>query len=239
MATVNITLGEYVDSVLSQLRNNAGVTNTLGQGPSAAIRNFMIGWAHVEGGSQTNACHFNILNTMQDESGAVQCQGTLPGIKAYPDAATGEKAQVDALQNGNYKSLLHALTTNDEGNLGLATNSGFAHQMAGNVAGDLSVWVSGKRSPLAQSYILSILESAGVSNPSIQGGNQNGGTGATQAEIDGWAATVIGVGATGGGSSISGQQVVKIAGGALMILAGVALLIKSLGAGAVQKVIGK
>lgn len=230
--TVNITLGEFVDSVLTQIRNNAGQTNTLGAGPSQNIRNFMLAWAHVEGGSQTNACSFNILNTMQDEEGASQCSGTIPGIKAYPDAETGEKAQVDALQNGNYKSLLHALVTNDETNLGFTRRNGpsFGHVMAGNIAGDLSVWVSGKRAPLAQHYILSIMQSAGISSAEIEGGTTTGGSAVSQDQIDKWASTVIGTGTTGdSGPSISGAEIVKIGGGSLMVLAGVALGIKAVG----------
>lgn len=195
--TVNITLEQYMQSILTQLRNNAGVSNAFGAGPSQNIINFMIAWGRQEGGSQTNACHFNVLNTMQDESGATQCPGTLPGIKSYPDSATGEKGQIDALQNGNYKSLLQALVNNDELNLGFTQRGApsFAHQMSNAIASDLSVWVHGTRNVIgAQSYILAIMQNAGISNAVIEGGTAQGGKGATQTEITTWGQTVIGQG---------------------------------------------
>lgn len=263
--TVDITLKEYVDSVLNQIRNDAGVTNVLGQTYSKNIENFLISWAHHEGGSQTNKCSFNILNTMQDETGAVQCPGTLPGIKAYPDSATGEKATLDALKNGHYSSLLHALANNDEGNLGFYQPAsapferGSQGPMAANIAGDLSVWVSGKRSPIQQAYILAIMQGAGISGAYIQGGNVNGGSGTPQATIDKWGATVIGQGtvtdnnpldslgaAFSNVNSFFGElqsffsnpiRLVKIVLGALLLITGIVLLIKELVPGPVKQAV--
>lgn len=242
---VDISLKDFCTSVITQLRNNAGQTNALGAGPSAKIVDFMISWAHHEGGSQTNSCAFNVLNTMQAEPGSVQCSGTLPGIQSYPDPATGEKAQVDALQNGRYPSLLHALTTNDEGNLGFSA----PFTMASDIAGDLTMWVSGKRSPVATSYILAIMSGAGISNAAVSGGNANGGAGASQATIDGWGATVIGQGTatdnnpldalTQGLSGLNTfftnvnslfsnpTRIIKIAGGATLVIVGLVLLVKA------------
>jgi surface antigen len=242
---VDITLKDFCTSVITQLRNNAGQTNALGAGPSNNIVNFLVSWAHHEGGSQTNACQFNVLNTMQSEPGSTQCSGTLPGIQSYPDAATGEKAQIDALQNGLYPSLLHALTTNDEGNLGFTA----PFTMANDIAGDLSMWVSGKRSPIQTSYILAIMSGAGISNANVSGGNANGGAGAGQATIDSWGSTVIGQGTvnqpqnpldalTQGLSGLNTfftnvnslfsnpTRIIKIVGGSVLVITGLVLLVK-------------
>lgn len=251
-ATTDITLGEWCDATLDQLRNSQSVSNLLGAQPSQNIKNFMVAWAHVEGGSQTNKCAFNCLNTMQDEKGAVQCPGTLPGIKSYPDSQTGTNAVLDALANGNYGALLNAFVTNDEKNLGFSGN-----QMATNVAQDLSVWVSGRRNPIQASYIYKIMASAGISNASINGANIDSGLpGASQAQIDKWRATVIGQGAApqdqapmfqnplGDGmnnffSQLSSffsdpVRLIKIVGGAALVIAGLVLLVRSLAPGGIS-----
>src|SRR6185312_9471099 len=152
-----LILRAFVDQTLADLRGGAF-------GSSQNIDNFFISWAHHVGGGVTNDAKFNPLNTIQLEPGSTQAAGQLPGIQSYPDGATGIKATVDALQNGNYPSLIHALATNDETNLGFTARGApsFAHQMASNVAGDLSVWVSGRRSPLAEDYILAIMSGAGI-----------------------------------------------------------------------------
>lgn len=245
-----LILRAFVDQTLADLRGGAF-------GSSQNIDNFFISWAHHEGGGVTNDAKFNPLNTMQTEPGSTQAAGLLPGIQAYPDGATGIKATVDALQNGNYPSLVHALATNDETNLGFTARGApsFAHQMASNVAGDLSVWVSGRRSPLAEDYILAIMSGAGISNASVQGGTRNGPTGTPQATIDSWANVSLGEdtnGITVGGATsnvLSGLEninqffgqlsgffsdptrLVKIIGGAALIIGGLALLIKSLAPG--------
>ena len=244
--TVNITLSEFVTSVLNQLRNNAGQTNALGQAPSQNIINFVVSWAHHEGGSQTNDATFNPLNTMQQEAGSTQAAGLLPGIQAYPDSATGEKGTIDALQNGLYGALLHALTTNDEGGLGFTA----PFTMAANIAADLSVWVSGRRSPVQAAYCLAIMQGAGISNANVPGGNMNGGPGASAAAIKAAGDTVIGQGIvasnnpldalTSSLSSLSAffgnlnnllqnpTAIIKVLGGAAMIITGLVLGIKSI-----------
>lgn len=224
-STVNITLKEFITSVVNQLRNSAGQTNTLGQGPSNNIINFMISWAHQEGGSQTNACKFNIMNTMQEEAGSIQCQGAMPGIQSYQDSTTGEKALTDALSNGSYPSLLNALSTNDENNLGFN-----GHNIASNIAGDLSMWSTGKRSPINQQYVSSI-----VSNSHKD-----------QSQIDQWGNAVIGTGTATDNNPLDalnsigqffGQlgnffsnptRIIKILLGAVLLIAGLYLMIKEL-----------
>lgn len=248
--TQPIILRAFVDSVLSDLRGDFN-------SPQEVV-NFMISWCHHEGGSVTNKCSFNCLNTMQDESGAKQCPNTLPGIKAYPDGSTGIKATVDALKNGNYPSLLNALSTGDLINLGFTRRGSpsFANEMAGNVAGDMAVWLSGSRNLTnqAQQYIIAIMQGAGISNASIQGGTISGGNGTSQSVIDGWGNAVIGQDTTGvtvGGTiqnvqndlagalsgvnnfftMISGffsnpMRIVKIVLGVILLIIGLVLLVK-------------
>lgn len=244
----DITLGQWCDATLDQLRSSQGISNLLGAQPSQNVKNFMVAWSHVEGGSQTNACHFNPLNTMQDENGASQCQGAMPGIKAYPDSQTGTNATLDALANGNYGALLNALVTNDEANLGF-----LGHPMAQNVAEDLSVWVAGRRNPIKSAYIFNIMADAGISHASISGVKTVSGIpGAQQDQINSWRDVVIGQGAapqdaaptfqnplgdlSGLNNFFSALQnffsnpvrLIKILGGAAIVIAGIVLLIKSL-----------
>jgi hypothetical protein len=248
VAASDITLGQWADATIDQLRNSQSISNLLGAQPSQNIKNFFVAWAHVEGGSQTNQCHFNPLNTMQEEQGATQCSGAMPGIKAYPDSQTGTNATLDALANGNYGALLNALVTNDEANLGF-----LGHPMAQNVAEDLSVWVAGRRNPIKASYIFNIMADAGISHASISGVKTVSGIpGAQQDQINSWRNVVIGQGAAPQDSvppfqnplgDLSGLnnffsalqtffsnpvRLIKILGGAVMIIAGLVLLVRSL-----------
>lgn len=237
-----ITLRAFIDQAINDLKMKVNGGTGLFQVGSQKIIDFVTAWAHVEGGGVTNACSFNILNTMQAETGSVQCPGTLPGIQQYPDDATGIKALVDALTNGRYPNIVHAITTNDENNLGFNQ-----HPMANNIAQELSMWVSGSRLPLQQSYILSIMESAGIGGAFITGGMANGGNPATQSQIDSWANQSLGpdtsgitVGGAGGNltavntffSQLSGffsnpVRLIKIIGGATLVIVGLVLLVKS------------
>src|SRR6266699_1411288 len=114
---------------------------------------FVVAWGSQEGGGLTNSCSYNMLNTMQGGYGGQNCTGI--GIKAYPNLQSGVAANTAAIKNGNYPSLLHAMQTNDLCGLGLCNG-----QMAPNVAGDMSVWLSGNRSPVAHDYIGKILNIA-------------------------------------------------------------------------------
>lgn len=168
---VPLTLGHFCQELALNLAGNFTYT------PTKNIIAFLISWAHWEGGGTTNACKWNILNTMQDESGATQCPNTLPGIKSYPDPATGLKAQQDALQNGRYKHIVQAITANDERALGFLADqsTGFAHRMSNAIAQEMSVWLNGRASPLAEDYCLRIMQGAGINHPSVEGGTKSGG----------------------------------------------------------------
>lgn len=251
---VPLTRGHFINEVLLNLAGNFGYT------PSANITNFMISWTHLVNGSFSNACAFNLLNTTQDETGAAQCSNGLPGVKSYPDAGTGLKAMVDALQSGHYPNLVHALTTNDEINLGFTRRGApsFANMMANNIAQELSFWSTGKRIPLAQNYILQIMSGAGISNASIEGGTANGGPANGPGkwgddQMPGSASDVQPPGNPVDPNSIQGlvnslsnlntffgqlskifsnpAAIVKVLGGALLVVAGIVLGIKSLAPG--------
>lgn len=257
---VPLTRGHFINEVLLNLAGNFGYT------PSLNITNFMISWTHLVGGSFSNACAFNLLNATQDEPGAKQCADGLPGVKSYPDAATGLKAMVDALQSGHYPNLVHALTTNDETNLGFTRRGApsFANMMANNIAQELSFWATGKRTPLAQNYILKIMAGAGISNASIEGGTANGGPASGPGkwgddQMPGLASDVQPPGNPVDPNSIQGLvnglsnlnnffgnlnalftdpvRLVKIIGGAALVIGGLALLVRSFTPG-VSKFIG-
>jgi hypothetical protein len=227
----NVTLKEFMTSVLQQLMNNNGIAGN----PGTPVIDFMISWAHSEGGSVTNDAHFNPLNTMQEEQGSVDfaTQQPGPGVQAYPDATTGEKATLDALNNGHYKNLVHALATGDEQGLGLSKRGAptFAFMMNGNIAQELSLW-SGHGGDIiaAQQYIVGILQGAGISNASIQGGRIVGGPGQSKETIDTWGGAILGQSATGTGnntSSWTSNDLIKVGLGILMLLIGSALFIKA------------
>lgn len=140
--------------------------------PSENTIKFVMAWEIAESGTSLwPPCMNNPLNTTQGGIGkTTDCNKV--GVKNYNDFtyAVGsggpEKQGLDAtkaaITNGLYPSLLHALQTNDENNLGFNGNP-----MAGNIAGDLSVWSTGKRTR-NDSYINNILKLAGQKSlPSI------------------------------------------------------------------------
>src|SRR5258706_6315362 len=141
----NLLINQFAVQFLHSIGNN---------NPSDKTIAFVAAWATQEGGGTTNTCSYNFLNTMQTAPGSSSC--TNIGIQSYPNMQTGVQANAAALKNGSYPSLLHALQTNDLGNLGLSNSS-----MASNVAGDLSVWLSGSRT-ISTDYISKILTLAGI-----------------------------------------------------------------------------
>lgn len=227
----DVSLKEFMKSVLQQLMNNQGVAGT----PSQPVLNFMISWAHSEGGSVTNEAHFNPLNTKRVEPGSVDFSTDQPGdgVQSYPDATTGEKGTLDALNNGLYKNLVRALANGEEENLGLKRRGSpfFSFMMSADIAKELSVW-SGHGGDIlaAQQYLINILQGAGVSNASIQGGRVSGGVGTNQETIDTWGGTIIGQSATGAGNNTgvwTTNDAIKLGIGILMLLIGSALFIKA------------
>jgi hypothetical protein len=139
----------YVIGVLSQLGNWS---------PSANTINFVLAWGAHESGNGALGCNYNLLNVAGQNQGEPNACGACNSIPVnhYCSLADGIRATALRLQSGLYSSIAHALATNDENNLGFN-----GHPIANNVAGDLSVWVSGRRSPIAWSYVDAILLIAG------------------------------------------------------------------------------
>lgn len=70
---------------------------------TTANMNALAAWQAAEGGSSKN----NPLNTTQPAPGATNYNSV--GVKNYPDAATGIRATVQTLLNGNYNGIVAAL----------------------------------------------------------------------------------------------------------------------------------
>jgi hypothetical protein len=209
-----ITRQQWATSLLMALGNNS---------PSPATVSFVVGWATEEGGATNNSCRYNFLNTTQPYNGSTNC--TAIGVQSYNSVNDSIAATAMTLKNGNYPSLLNALATNDERNLGMVAGV----PMAGNVAGDLTVWVHGSRSPIATGYIQGILSAAGNGNNavvSVQDQNPDN----SQAQ---------GIANTLGNTTLNPMTLAKGVIGFIMMLVGLALLVKALTPQGVQQAIGK
>lgn len=145
---------------------------TLGNpNPSANTIQFVQAWEIQESGSgNVVGCENNPLNTCQETIGSKPCNAGHGCVQAYGDYANqyvgkgggeaeGLHATAQALSNGLYPSLVHALRTNDENNLGFN-----GHTLAPNIASDLSVWSTGTRTPVNMAYVDAILKLAGEKN---------------------------------------------------------------------------
>lgn len=139
----------YVIAVLSQLGNFSPSQNTI---------NFVLAWGAHESGNGALGCNYNLLNVAghnPGEPGACGACNSIP-VNHYCSLTDGIRATALRLQSGLYSSVAHALATNDENNLGF-----HGHPIATNIAGDLSVWVSGRRNPIDWAYVNAILLIAG------------------------------------------------------------------------------
>jgi hypothetical protein len=158
--------------------------------PAPNIVDFVVAWGRAEGGGgtgiqgSTNNCYGNFLNTCQAMPGSFHCAG--PCVQSYRSNNDGIYANATALRNGNYPSLLHALQVNDSNALGYN-----GHKMSADIAGDLSVWVSGNRTGNL-GYAAKIAGSAGAQASTD---TTSGGKGGTQ--------PVSSTGSTQGSSSSS------------------------------------
>ena len=191
---------------------------TLGNAsPSANTIKFVQAWEiHESGSGASIGCDNNPLNTCQETIGSTPCNPGSGCVQSYDDTKNqyvgqgggyreGLNATAQALNNGLYPSLLHALRFNDENNLGF--NGGL---IAPNVASDLSVWGTGQRTPINYTYVNAIVQLAGqASLPSGGDLGQVGPGGNPVAAID-W------------------NRVAKAGIGTIVLLAGVSLLIKTL-----------
>lgn len=216
MAT--LTMAEWSRAFCRTLGNMA---------PSDLIVSFIVAWGRKEGGGgssivgSTNRCNGNMLNTCQLMAGSVHCSSVSSGgcVQSYRNVNDGIMANALALKNGRYPSLLHALETNDENNLGF-----HGHKMAHNIAGDLSVWVSGSRTANL-GYAASVAAMANAQGPDTSKDTTTGGNGNmpnTGTPLD-WITNLLGSGTI---SWINNPiRIVKLVVGVLLIGVSLFLLI--------------
>ena len=132
------TRQQFCVSLLNAIGNN---------NPTQPVVNFMIGWSLEESGHNlSNAARYNLWNTTQRSTGSTGYNSV--GVQNYASYAQGIQANASTLNNGLYPNLVSALRTNNTAALGLSGG-----QISGSVAGDLSVWVNGRRNPIAQQYV--------------------------------------------------------------------------------------
>lgn len=212
------------------------------------VHNFMIGWAQQEGGGITNGAKYNPLNCGYPEPGSTQFNNS--GVQIYKAPIDGINATVSNLQEEPYSALMHALTTGDLINLGFTARNApsFSNMMSANVARGLTMWVSGTTDIVAhQDYILAVMHNAGISNPTVEGGNRQGSqAGQSQSDIDAYGNKSLGQDTsgitTGGvvqnavnnvtnplGNIFSGwtqNDFLKVIGGAFLIIIAAALFMR-------------
>jgi surface antigen len=139
------TRQQFCVSLLHALGNN---------NPTQPVVNFMIGWSLEESGHNlTNAARYNLWNTTQRALGSTFFNTLSPGVgvQNYVSFSQGITANASTLNNGLYPNLIRALQTNNANALGLTGG-----QISGAIAGDLSVWVNGRRTPIATQYVQAI-----------------------------------------------------------------------------------
>lgn len=141
---MSYTRGQFCKDILVALGNPL---------PNQCTQNFMIAWTLEESGHDlSHIASYNLMNTTQRMTGSTSFNQV--GVQNYKTYADGITATKNTLLNGLYPNLSHALASNDCNNLGITGS------MSSGVAGDLSVWVNGQRSPVATSYISAITQIA-------------------------------------------------------------------------------
>jgi len=134
---MSFTRGQFCRDLLAAIGN---------VNPAQGTIDFMIGWSVEESGhSLSNMASYNLWNTTLPMPGSTTYN--FANVQNYTSYQEGILANSLTLRNGLYPSLVRALQMNDTNALGMTGN------MAPAIAGDLSVWVSGQRSPIAQGYI--------------------------------------------------------------------------------------
>jgi hypothetical protein len=147
--------------------------------PSPNAIKFVQAWEiHESGSGASIGCDHNPLNIAGPPNGQPFCNclqsqggscvfGVLQFQQGNDNGYTeGLQATAQRLQAGNYPNVSTALLSNNE------TALGFTGHMSTEVQGDLSVWVSGKRSPIAIDYVNAILKLIG--QPTLPAGGDIG-----------------------------------------------------------------
>ena len=215
------TRGQFAQAVCNELAKP-------GQPGNGSVA-FFTGWSAAEMSvGESKIATYNCLNMENGQDIAIYNPTVVNGngIVAFKHFSDGVAATASRIGNSSYYGPIVA---------GVKNNTLNPRELSSDtsVLKALGVWVNGPNGgPASQSYVNNIIGGSGntdalygvagdttISNQDAQG-NQLPGPQA--------------------GSSYTGpsaQQIVKIAGGALLVLAGVALLIKSLAPGAVAKVL--
>jgi hypothetical protein len=100
---------EYHAAMATLKDFSVALLDTLGLEPTKNRIISIVAFAAIEGGHWANTARFNPMNTMKDAPGAVQAQGLLNGIKAYPDWPTGIKATAATIAQKNMLPIAAAL----------------------------------------------------------------------------------------------------------------------------------
>lgn len=139
---MSYTRGQFCTDLLKAIGNHC---------PEQEIINFMLGWSIEESGhSLSRMAAYNLWNTTLEMPGSTRFNDV--GVQNYFSYQQGIQANANTLQNGLYASLLKALAENDVNALGVTGIT-----MSAAVQGDLSMWVHGRRDPVAASYIQTIV----------------------------------------------------------------------------------
>lgn len=214
----------FAKSILSAIGNN---------NPKPNLVKFLVGWMTAESGNEDQfvqrGAQFNPLNTTLSLPGSSNFNAI--GVKNYQSQTDGIWATRTTLMNGHYSSLVKALQANDENSLGFNR-----HAMTAAIAGDLTVWVSGKRSPVDKTYIHNIMQVAGVATTDVQ---DQPGAGVNAAPDPLAALNSIGTFFTSLDNFFNQGgwiRLAKIGAGAGIVLFGLILLIQNLVPGEVKQV---
>lgn len=128
---------QWARDFLSALGNN---------NPLPLLVAFVWAWEEEESGANDiTPAAYNPLNTTQTMKGSTNFNDA--GVQNFLSYADGITANMSVLKNGLYPNILEALQNNDASPLQLPS-----------VAGDLSMWATGNRSPVDESYVSSIIE---------------------------------------------------------------------------------
>ena len=204
-----------------------------GQIPQTSVA-FVIGW--IGATAPTAEATYNCLSLANGPDLAQYHPTISGGVIAFSRFADGVAATAGRIQNSQFYQAIAIALANEPANLNIQDvggnlGVGIPYSPSDAIKKALGVWVNGPNGgPISQAYL-----------DNIGRGITNGGdilTGVAGDTTISSATTGIFQNSSGNTTTINPAQIIKVLGGALMILAGVALLIKSLGAGTVQKVIG-
>lgn len=223
MATT-YTRGQWAIAVTNQILRNIHAPVVSAAGAVDVI----VGWTVAEfSAAESKIATYNCLNC---ENGA-DIQAWKPkavfanGIVAFPTFADGVNATAHRITNNPaYRPIVDGIRTNNLNPREITNDTA--------VRKALGVWVNGPNGgPISDQYVANIV--SGFSRGQDQLTGVEGDSTITNQDAQGNNMD------TGGGPSFSPVQVVKVSGGALMILAGVALLLKSLSPSLIQTVVSK